>query len=968
MEHELEFRLRSRGIPSTTTSTTTMGTTFSRFHLALQSLRQSLAIYDEVNKRVEQSPGVPVSTPSTPYWAIPASPIAQHGSSDAIQLPSYADIVIIGSGITGTAFARTILGFEPEDNSELPQIVMLEARDACSGATARNGGHITPPLFQKYFKLKEKFGVQRAKSIIRFGLAHLAELIRVSKEEDILADSQCREVETFHVFFKQEAFDLAVQNLNAYLDEMPEQRKMWRIDLQFSQRAVGAFATTAGAIHPYRFVTGILSRLLASHPINFQLFTHTPCLSISSKKDEQLYTVSTSKGTIRARHIVHATNAWASHLLPPMRGRIVPVRGHMSAQRPGLGLRQAEAPEFPLEQPSQQVNPSDSLLTLADASARVGQSWSGTRSFLPYGDGRYDYLTQQPAESSSHSLYPPPAAEFMFGGGLARGEIGKVAFIKEVGVADDRSWDMTTAAYLGGALSIYFGGWGAEGRDMESKTDREFEEGRVKKLWTGILETEYYDLLGVAVDADDTELKKAYRKQAIKYHPDKNKSADAEEKFKDISKAYQVLSNPNDRATYDKHGKSMVDKEGAMNMEDAAGFFANVFGGERFVDYIGEISIMKDMTATATTMMTEEEKAEMEKAMNEGTSTPIGGTSGTTLSSGAATPANGQTTPPTSTSTSPLPSLNPSTPSSITMVSEADAPLTSPSAKDKKRNKMTPEQKEKLREQERERQKVMEARVAMLTAKMIERLRPFVEAKHPGDKDDPETQAFEKKMKREAEDLKLESFGVELLHAIGNVYMMKASSFMKSKKFLGIPGFFSRLKEKTDLVKDVFGVIGSALSVRDLMLEMEKQQAKGELGEEELRALEMDVTGKIMLASWRGARLEVVQVVRGVVDNVLKDPEASDLVLYNRAKVRVLRMVSQVCSSPAPSSSQRYLTSPTRNDGNSREWSPKQRLPKAKQTSTKAAKARREQMIRQEQEKEKEKAAHSSATAPPPAH
>lgn len=97
------------------------------------------------------------------------------------------------------------------------------------------------------------------------------------------------------------------------------------------------------------------------------------------------------------------------------------------------------------------------------------------------------------------------------------------------------------------------------------------------------------------------------------------------------------------------------------------------------------------------------------------------------------------------------------------MHSEADAPL--PSAKDKRRNKMTPEQKEKLREQERERQKVMEARVTMLTTKMIERLRPFVEAQHPGDKDDPETQAFEKKMKREADDLKLESFGVEVRFA-----------------------------------------------------------------------------------------------------------------------------------------------------------------------------------------------------------
>jgi hypothetical protein len=78
------------------------------------------------------------------------------------------------------------------------------------------------------------------------------------------------------------------------------------------------------------------------------------------------------------------------------------------------------------------------------------------------------------------------------------------------------------------------------------------------------------------------------------------------------------------------------------------------------------------------------------------------------------------------------------------------------------------------------------------------------------------------------------------------------------------PGFFSRLKEKGALAKDVWGVIGSALSVRDVMLEMEKLQAKGEAAQEELMALEMDVTGKIMLASWRGARFEVVQVLREV--------------------------------------------------------------------------------------------------------
>lgn len=160
----------------------------------------------------------------------------------------------------------------------------------------------------------------------------------------------------------------------------------------------------------------------------------------------------------------------------------------MSAQRPGIGLGQADVAESPLEQ-THSASPSDSALTLADA--RIG-SWLGTRSFVVYANGRYDYLTQQPgaqsASSSSHSLYPPPAAEFMFGGGASRGEIGEGGFIKEVGIADDRSWNLDTGAYLGGALSMYFGGWGAEGRDFIGKRDtEESDASRVKKLWTGIL-------------------------------------------------------------------------------------------------------------------------------------------------------------------------------------------------------------------------------------------------------------------------------------------------------------------------------------------------------------------------------------------------------------------------------------------------------------------------------------------------
>lgn len=383
------------------------------------------------------------------------------------------------------------------------------------------------------------------------------------------------------------------------------------------------------------------------------------------------------------------------------------------------------------------------------------------------------------------------------------------------------------------------------------------------------VEMEYYDLLGVSTEFTDTDLKKAYRKQAMKYHPDKNPSAEAEEMFKEISKAYQVLSDPNLRAVYDRNGKTMADKEGGFNMEDAAGFFANVFGGERFRHYIGEISLMKEMTSVASTMMTEEEKTELEQSTKRPSAPSVAATahvdqpSHPTANGSIPNAVHGLSSPPANDST--------------TNLAKQD--------KDpKKRSKLTPEQKKKLEDMEIERKRAMEERVTTLTAQLIERLRPFVDANRPGDKDDHETIAFQAKMKSEADDMKLESFGVELLHTIGSVYITKATSFLKSKKFLGIPGFFSRLKEKGSVAKDAWGVIGSALGVHHTMQEIEKLQAKGELGEEELRALEEDVTGKIMLASWRGTRFEVTQVLREVCDNVLKDTTVSDMVLFNRAK------------------------------------------------------------------------------------
>merc|ERR1712198_802595 len=70
-----------------------------------------------------------------------------------------------------------------------------------------------------------------------------------------------------------------------------------------------------------------------------------------------------------------------------------------------------------------------------------------------------------------------------------------------------------------------------------------------------IMGKDYYKVLGVAKGASDDEIKKAYRKLALKYHPDKNQSSGAEEKFKEIGEAYDVLSDPKKKQVYDQFGE-----------------------------------------------------------------------------------------------------------------------------------------------------------------------------------------------------------------------------------------------------------------------------------------------------------------------------------------------------------------------------------------------------------------------------
>jgi hypothetical protein len=184
---------------------------------------------NDVLRRAAESPGLPHPKPSYSYW-FNDPPFPELVDVQSPSLPETCDVVVIGSGITGAAVTRSLLhnlrraGRTAE---RLPSVTVLEARQICSGATGRNGGHIKASPHDSFHRLCKSFPRDRAAALVRFQARHVDCLTELCRAEGIEA-AEAREVETVDLFVDHEAFRGAGKQVEECRKWMPEmEAEIW---------------------------------------------------------------------------------------------------------------------------------------------------------------------------------------------------------------------------------------------------------------------------------------------------------------------------------------------------------------------------------------------------------------------------------------------------------------------------------------------------------------------------------------------------------------------------------------------------------------------------------------------------------------------------------------------------------------------------------------------------------------------
>lgn len=332
-----------------------------------------------------------------------------------------------------------------------------------------------------------------------------------------------------------------------------------------------------------------------------------------------------------------------------------------------------------------------------------------------------------------------------------------------------------------------------------------------------VKETTYYDILGVEPDADEAQLKKAYRKQAIRLHPDKNgNDPEAAAKFQELGEAYGILNNPDSRALYDELGvEGMKNSSAAQEAaeQDPTELFEMIFGGGSFHNWIGELSMVSDLQQMADILSEDEELTDVTKHGDK---------------------------------------------------SAADE------LHRKRKQKLSKEQRESFSAHARE----MEAKRQKRVSELKEQLELWID-KYRTALGNPDAVAhFEKQLRTELDDLKVELFGMQMCHEIGKVYTDRAHDAIAALRTFGVSKLYTLVRKKTGRMRLGFLLLKLAVDAQMAMEEMQKEQAKLEQmdgDEARVRAVELEqkIAGKFMGMGWSSTKYEIGGVLNSVCEQVL---------------------------------------------------------------------------------------------------
>lgn len=299
----------------------------------------SFNLFDKVVSQASSDPGLPSSTPTISYWQLPPHP--ELSSTQSAKFPLRTDFAVIGSGVTGCSISKRLL-----ESTEDATVTVFEARTLCSGASGRNGGGLATFAPYMFPAMLEQYGESKAIEVVQFLYRTLDKMHEIGNSgEEIKNASEIRRTRDIAGFRDQKTFE-EMRTSFLLLDKMVPEANL-KVEIVSPEAALkdfgittvgGAIRFNCGAFWPYRFVTTLWHQLYREHAFRLRIETNTPVEDVTFDRVAQEYILETPRGAVRTKKLVHATNGYAGHLLPRLRGKIFPLRGFMSAQEPGPGF------------------------------------------------------------------------------------------------------------------------------------------------------------------------------------------------------------------------------------------------------------------------------------------------------------------------------------------------------------------------------------------------------------------------------------------------------------------------------------------------------------------------------------------------------------------------------------------------------------------------------------------------------